>query len=180
MPCMRVTVIPFYVKRKGRKVYKFLIKWTEPKFWFGAVRWKVENSDLAHFSEETTKVKKVGLKSFQISNKMNCCSLFIDVKRLKVFIYIVIFVWFPIFLTGITFSTTVFNPNWTKSRNTYNFWFKKDFNLKTYALCRSEYISAPFWPIWRFSSAPCRVVGRSENPGGGKWCGGHNPPPRFW
>ena len=105
MPCMRVTVIPFYVKRKGRKVYKFLIKWTEPKFWFGAVRWKVENSDLAHFSDETTKVKKVGLKSFQISNKMNCCSLFIDVKRLKVFIYIVIFVWFPIFLTGITLLT---------------------------------------------------------------------------
>ena len=92
MPCMRVTVIPFYVKRKGRKVYKFLIKWTEPKFWFGALRWKVENSDLAHFSEETTKVKKEGRESFQISNKMNCCSHFINVKRLKVLIYVVIFV----------------------------------------------------------------------------------------
>ena len=120
MPCMRVTVIPFYVKRKGRKVYKFLIKWTEPKLWFGALRWKVENSDLAHFSEETTKVKKEGAKSFQISNKMNCCSHFIDVKRLKVLIYIVIFVQvcrvaIPLEIFHFLDRNYVLNPNWTKS-----------------------------------------------------------------
>ena len=43
-------------------------------------------------SEETTKVKKERAKSFEISDEMNCYSRFIDVNRLQVLIYIVIFV----------------------------------------------------------------------------------------